>query len=84
MGYGTARTWKDLVTALFASLEKPVQIEWIDIPDNLKNQYQNFTEAKMDRWFKTGRSNPEWPLEKSVDDYVQNHLLKNDAYLGEN
>ena len=83
MGFGTARTWKDLVTAIFTSLNKEVNIEWIDIPDKLKNQYQNFTEAKMDRWFESGRSQPEWPLEKAVDDYVQNHLMKSDRYLGE-
>lgn len=82
MGYGTARTWKDLVTAIFNSLDKDVNIEWIDIPDKLKNQYQNFTEAKMNRWFESGRSQPEWPLEKSVEDYVKNHLLQSDRYLG--
>ena len=83
LGYGKARTWKDLVTAIFHSLNKDVKIEWIDIPETLQQQYQNFTEAKMDRWLHTERSQPEWPLEKAVDDYVQNYLSQNDKYLGE-
>lgn len=83
IGYGTARTWKDLVNAIFASLNRPVKIEWIEIPDKLKDQYQNFTEAKMDKWHQAGMSKPQWPLEKAVNDYVKNHLMKNDAYLGE-
>lgn len=83
MGFGTARTWKDLVEALYSSLQREAQIDWIEIPEKLKDQYQNFTEAKMNRWFAQGLSRPEWPLEEAINDYVQNHLLKSDAYLGE-
>jgi ADP-L-glycero-D-manno-heptose 6-epimerase len=83
MGYGTARTWKDLVHSLFSSLEMEPKINWIEIPDSLKDQYQNFTEANMKKWFEQGLSEPEWPLEKAIEDYVKNYLLKSDAYLGE-
>ncbi|NQZ00311.1 MAG: ADP-glyceromanno-heptose 6-epimerase [Bdellovibrionales bacterium] len=83
MGYGTARTWKDLAYALFKSVDKEPNIEWIEIPDKLKDQYQNFTEAKMTKWFDEGLSEPQWPLEKSIEDYVKNYLLESDLYLGE-
>ncbi|MEO0335389.1 MAG: ADP-glyceromanno-heptose 6-epimerase, partial [Pseudomonadota bacterium] len=83
MGYGTARTWKDLINSLFSALEKETKIEWIEIPNQLKDQYQNFTEANMQKWFSGGLSEPEWPLEKAIEDYVQNYLLQSDRYLGE-
>lgn len=81
MGFGKARTWLDLATAVFASLEKPTQIKWLEMPDNLKNQYQYFTEARMQKWKEAGLSDPKWPLEKAVKDYVANYLLKDQSSL---
>ncbi len=81
MGYGQARTWLDLAKSVFRGLGKPVQIEWIDVPENIRHQYQYFTEAKMDRLFGQKLSQAEWPLEKGVADYVGNYLLKKDPYL---
>lgn len=76
MGSGKARTWLDLARGVFGSLGKEVQIEWLEIPDNIKNQYQNFTEAKMEKWLSQGLSRPQWSLELGVEDYVKNFLLK--------
>lgn len=81
MGFGQARTWLDLAQNVFAGMKKPVAIDWIDIPAHIRNQYQYFTEAKMDRLFKEGLSKPQWPLEKGVSDYVSNYLLKEDSVL---
>lgn len=75
MGYGKARTWLDLAAAVFKTLEKPVQIDWIDIPEAMRPRYQYFTEAKMERLLALGVSAPRWPLEKAIDDYVRNYLL---------
>jgi ADP-L-glycero-D-manno-heptose 6-epimerase len=81
MGYGQARTWLDLAKNVFNGMDKPLNIDWIDVPENIRNQYQYFTEAKMDRLMDQKLSPPQWPLEKGVQDYVQNFLIKKDPYL---
>ena len=79
-GFGKARTWVDLVSASFNSLKKEKKIDWIDIPDSIKDQYQYFTEAKMNKWEALGFSKPKWSLEEGVSDYYS-YLLKPDPYL---
>lgn len=81
MGFGKARTWLDLAKAVFENLKRPVNIEWIDIPEEIRSQYQYFTEAKMDRLFHQNVSPPEWSLEAGVTDYLQNYLLQPNRYL---
>lgn len=81
IGTGKARTWLDLADAVFTAMDLPRKIDWIDLPDNLRKQYQYFTEAKMDKLLKTGLSHSEWPMEKAVDDYVRNYLRQKDPYL---
>ena len=81
MGYGEARTWLDLAKNVFSGMGKPLEIEWIEVPENIRNQYQYFTEAKMDRLMGQSLSRPQWPLEKGVGDYVREHLLAKDPYL---
>lgn len=81
MGYGKARTWYDLAQSVFKSLNKPTQIQWLEMPENLKNQYQYFTEARMQKWSEAGLSSPKWPLEKAVQDYVSHYLLKDQSLL---
>lgn len=81
MGFGKARTWNDLGKAVFAALNKPVKIEYIEMPDNLRNQYQYFTEAKMQKWLNAGMSAPKYSIEDGVRDYVQNYLSKKDPIL---
>ncbi len=74
MGFGQARTWNALANAVFAALNKPSRIEYMDMPENLRGQYQYFTEANMKKWLAAGMSAPKWSLEKGVQDYVQNYL----------
>ncbi len=80
VGSGVARTWKDLVTALFNAIEKPVNIEYIDMPETLREKYQYFTEARLDKIKKVGYTKPLMSLEEGITDYVKNYLLK-DEYL---
>lgn len=75
MGYGQARTWLDLASAAFKALGKPMDIEWIDIPKNIRDQYQYFTEARMEKLFSEGLSQPQWDIEKGVTDYYSNYLV---------
>jgi ADP-L-glycero-D-manno-heptose 6-epimerase len=81
MGFGKARTWLDLAAAVFKNMGLPMEIDWIDMPDNLKNQYQYFTEAKMDKWLGAGLPAPRWSLEDGVADYVKSYLRHDDAHL---
>lgn len=81
MGFGKARTWLDLAKSSFSAMKRPLDIDWIDIPPNIRNQYQYFTEAKMDRLFGQDLSKPQWSLEKGIEDYITGYLVKEDPYL---
>ena len=81
VGAGKARTWNDLVKALFNSAGKPVNIEYIDLPDYLASKYQYFTEANLSKIISAGYNKPTISLEEGVTDYVKTYLLK-DSYLG--
>ncbi|HVO72952.1 MAG TPA: ADP-glyceromanno-heptose 6-epimerase [Ignavibacteriaceae bacterium] len=81
VGSGTARTWNDLVKALFDALGKPLNIEYMEMPGHLAEKYQYFTEAKMDKIKKAGFTKSVSSLEDGVTDYVKNYLLK-EKYLG--
>jgi ADP-L-glycero-D-manno-heptose 6-epimerase len=81
VGSGKARTWNDLVTALFNALDKPININYIDMPKHLEHKYQYFTEAKMGKIRKAGYTKTLQSLEEGVTDYVKNYLLK-EKYFG--
>jgi ADP-L-glycero-D-manno-heptose 6-epimerase len=75
VGAGSARTWNDLVSAIFNAMGKPVNIEYIDMPPYLAAKYQYFTEANLGKIKKAGYPNPLLSLEEGVTDYVQNYLI---------
>jgi ADP-L-glycero-D-manno-heptose 6-epimerase len=79
VGTGHARTWNDLARALFAAVGKPANIEYIPMPDVLKDKYQYFTEADMSRLRKAGYVKPFTSLENAVVDYAG--YLKTHAYM---
>lgn len=70
LGSGKARTFKDLVTAVFNNLSKPVNITYIDTPEDIRDKYQYFTEAKMDKLKSIGYDKPFHSLEEGVKAYV--------------
>lgn len=76
VGQGKARTWNDLARATFAALALPTRIEYIDMPEALRSQYQNFTEAPLAKLLATGYARPFTSLEDGVRDYVANYLLR--------
>ena len=85
-GTGKARSFKDLTIATFKAMNLPENIEYIDMPENLQNQYQYFTEANMNSFnhvYKKheGKEYKPTSLEDGVTDYVQNYLLKSDSYI---
>ena len=81
IGTGKARTWNDLVTIIFKSMNKQVNIEYVDMPENLKHKYQYFTQANLKKLFDAGYDKPINSLEDGVNDYVKNYLMQ-EKYLG--
>ncbi|HKB87141.1 MAG TPA: ADP-glyceromanno-heptose 6-epimerase [Ignavibacteriaceae bacterium] len=81
VGTGKARTWKDLVTSIFNAMNMPINIEYIELPAEIADRYQYFTEAGISKIKEAGYSNKIFSLEDGVTDYVKNYLMK-DLYLG--
>ncbi len=82
LGTGRARTWNDLIKAVFTAMEIKPNIEYIQMPESLRNQYQYFTEAEMKKFQGVGCPVDFSSLEDSVKDYVVNYLQKPDSHLG--
>ena len=74
LGTGKARSFIDLVNSTFAGLDKAPNIHFIDMPEDIRDKYQYFTEAEMDKLKLAGYSQPFYSLEKGVDDYIRNYL----------
>lgn len=80
LGSGKARTFLDLANATFKALGKTPDIEFIDTPADIRDKYQYFTEANMDKLIAQGYARPFVTLEEGVQDYVTNYLVP-EAYL---
>ena len=80
LGTGKARSFYDLATATFKAMHKEVNIEFIDIPADIRETYQYFTEANMQKLIDAGYKEPFTSLEDGVTDYVTNYLLKSAYY----
>jgi ADP-L-glycero-D-manno-heptose 6-epimerase len=81
LGTGKARSFADLAAATFAAVGKPPAIQYIDMPEDLRDKYQYFTEANMARLRSVGYIDPFHSLEDGVKDYVQSYLSKDDQYF---
>jgi ADP-L-glycero-D-manno-heptose 6-epimerase len=75
-GTGKARTFNDLATSIFASMNLEVNIEYIDTPPDIRDKYQYFTEADMTKIHKAGYNEKFFSLEEGIDSYVKNFLLQ--------
>jgi hypothetical protein len=82
LGTGKARTWNDLIKAVFAAMGRKTNIQYIEMPDSLRDQYQYFTQAEMNKLKAAGCPVKFLSLEDSVQDYVVNNLQQTDPYLG--
>jgi len=80
LGTGQARTFEDLVRSTFSGMGLPVQIQYIDMPEDIRNKYQYFTEALMDKLKESGYTEPFYSLEQGVSDYVKNYLTPHKYY----
>ena len=75
-GTGEARTWVDLVTAVFRAMDLPAKIEFIEMPEMLKGKYQYFTQANEAKLRAAGYEAPFTSLEDGVREYVRGYFLK--------
>jgi ADP-L-glycero-D-manno-heptose 6-epimerase len=82
LGTGKARTWNDLISAVFTAMGTRQKIEYIEMPEPIRNQYQYFTQAEMDKLHSVGCPVSFSSMEDSVRDYVVNYLQKDDPHLG--
>jgi len=80
VGSGAARTWNDLARAIFAALDRPPRIEYIDMPEELRGRYQYFTQAELARLGQAGWKGGGMSLEAAVREYVVSYLVPG-AYL---
>ncbi|MGI6524392.1 MAG: ADP-glyceromanno-heptose 6-epimerase [Bdellovibrionota bacterium] len=81
VGSGKAKSWNDLARAVFSALGMAEKIEYIEMPDGLRKQYQYFTEANIDKLRAAGYSTPMTSLEDGVRDYVLNYLSNDFRYF---
>ena len=75
IGSGKARTWLDLARAVFAALKRKPKIEFIEMPEAIRDKYQYFTQANLVRLRAAGYTAPVTSLEDAVNDYVRNYLV---------
>jgi ADP-L-glycero-D-manno-heptose 6-epimerase len=80
VGTGKARTFNDLVKATFAGLDRDPQIRYIDLPEDIRNTYQYYTQAEMQKLHRAGYTEKMYSLEDGVNDYVRNYLSKKQYY----
>ncbi|MEZ5014986.1 MAG: ADP-glyceromanno-heptose 6-epimerase [Chitinophagales bacterium] len=78
IGTGTARSFYDLAAATAQAMGKTLEIEWIDIPEDIRDKYQYFTEAKMDKLHAAGYAKDVYSLEAGITEYVQHFLMKSE------
>ena len=71
VGSGNARTWNDLANAVFSALGQQPRIEYAPMPESIQQQYQYFTEARIEKIRRTGWTQPTTTLEDGVLKYVQ-------------
>ena len=74
LGSGTARTFKDLARAVFQALQVPEKIEFTNIPEDIRDKYQYYTQAEMQKLMSIGYSKKFHTLEEGVGEYVRNYL----------
>ena len=82
IGTGKARSFADLVIAVFHSMNREPAIDYIDMPETLREKYQYFTQADISKLHNAGYDKEITCLEDGIEDYVTNYLLTDDPHLG--
>jgi ADP-L-glycero-D-manno-heptose 6-epimerase len=80
VGTGKAESFRDMIGAMFKALRRPINIEYIDMPETIRGQYQYFTEARVEHLRHAGYNAGFMPLEAAVGKYVNGYLDQEDRY----
>jgi len=80
VGTGRAESFRDMIGAMFKALRQPAKIEYIEMPETIRGQYQYFTEARTERLRQAGYNADFMPLEAAVNRYVTGYLDRDDRY----
>ncbi len=80
LGTGKARSFKDQITAIFTTLNKEPNIQYIEMPEDIRDKYQYFTEADMNKLINAGYTESFYSLEEGIADYVKNFLTGSNYY----
>jgi ADP-L-glycero-D-manno-heptose 6-epimerase len=82
VGSGRMNTWNSLADATFNALDQPKNVEFIDMPEHLRDRYQYHTQADLSRIRDAGYTAETMPLDAAVEDYVRNYLIPG-VHLGD-
>jgi len=80
VGTGKAESFRDMMLAMFKAMGRPANIEYVDMPETIRGQYQYFTQANIQNLRRAGYNADFTPLETAVDRYVTGYLDRNDRY----
>ncbi|NUM32322.1 MAG: ADP-glyceromanno-heptose 6-epimerase [Bacteroidetes bacterium] len=80
LGTGKAHSWNELAKAIFKALNIAENIEYIDMPADIKEKYQYYTEANMQKLNQAGYNLPFTPFDEAINDYVNNYLKQGKYY----
>lgn len=79
LGTGKATSWNELLAIIFHTMKRPPNIEYVEMPEKIKEHYQYLTCLDMKKLASTGAPIPASSLEQSIEDYIRNHLEKSSA-----
>jgi ADP-L-glycero-D-manno-heptose 6-epimerase len=77
---GKAESFRDMIAAMFKALGRPANIEYVDMPETIRSQYQYFTQGSVENLRRAGYNAGFTPLEAAVDQYVTGYLDRQDRY----
>jgi ADP-L-glycero-D-manno-heptose 6-epimerase len=80
VGTGKAESFRDMITAMFKAMGRPANIEYVDMPEAIRGQYQYFTQSSVENLRRTGYNAGFTPLETAVERYVTGYLDREDRY----
>jgi len=82
IGTGVARSWNDIVASMFASVGREKNINYIEMPESIREKYQYYTCADLTKLRKAGCTHKCTSLEFAVNDYIKNYLTRRNTVLG--
>ncbi len=82
IGTGNPRTWNDMMRSIFKAVGKEEKIEYIDMPEQIKGQYQYHTKSEIEKLRRAGFKEEFMSLEESIEDYIKNYLIGH-KYIGD-